>query len=153
MNARTRTLAAFPTVDGQTRAAFPPRPCHRTHRTPATGGASMSDQLIAEIKAARFTPVRLRPGYDMGEVDQLLDEVVAALAAGRPVAPLVDDASITTVSFREGYEMADVDALLARARASDAGAATPPPAATTPPTPTTVVEEQRGLLSKLFGRR
>ena len=28
----------------------------------------------------RFTPVRLREGYDMGEVDQFLDEVEAELA-------------------------------------------------------------------------
>jgi DivIVA domain-containing protein len=105
----------------------------------------MSD-LITQIEQARFTPVRLRSGYDMGEVDQLLDEIVAALSAGRPVEPLIDGARITTVSFREGYDMAEVDAL------HDPGSPVPPPA---PVSPTTsgVVEEQQGLLSRLFGRR
>jgi DivIVA domain-containing protein len=111
----------------------------------------MSD-LITQIEQARFTPVRLRSGYDMGEVDQLLDEIVAALSAGRPVEPLIDGARITTVSFREGYDMAEVDALIARVRAHDPGSPVPPPA---PVSPTTsgVVEEQQGLLSRLFGRR
>lgn len=32
-----------------------------------------------DVSNKRFTPVRLREGYDMGEVDQFLDEVEAAL--------------------------------------------------------------------------
>lgn len=32
-----------------------------------------------EVRNKRFTPVRLREGYDMGEVDQFLDEVEAEL--------------------------------------------------------------------------
>ena len=28
-----------------------------------------------DVSNKRFTPVRLREGYDMGEVDQFLDEV------------------------------------------------------------------------------
>jgi len=28
-----------------------------------------------DVRSKRFTPVRLREGYDMGEVDQFLDEV------------------------------------------------------------------------------
>jgi DivIVA domain-containing protein len=32
-----------------------------------------------DVKNKRFTPVRLREGYDMGEVDQFLDEVEAEL--------------------------------------------------------------------------
>ena len=54
-----------------------------------------------DVSKKRFTPVRLREGYDMGEVDQFLDEVEAELdrmvaenndlraklaAAGRPTA-------------------------------------------------------------------
>ena len=111
----------------------------------------MSD-LITQIEQARFTPVRLRSGYDMGEVDQLLDEIVAALSAGRPVEPLIDGARIATVSFRESYDMAEVDALLARVRAHDPGSPVPPPAPVSPTAPG-VVEEQQGLLSRLFGRR
>jgi DivIVA domain-containing protein len=33
-----------------------------------------------DVSNKRFTPVRLREGYDMGEVDQFLDEVEATLA-------------------------------------------------------------------------
>jgi DivIVA domain-containing protein len=33
----------------------------------------------ADVRNKRFTPVRLREGYDMGEVDQFLDEVEAEL--------------------------------------------------------------------------
>src|SRR5215212_107746 len=33
-----------------------------------------------DVRNKRFTPVRLREGYDMGEVDQFLDEVEAELA-------------------------------------------------------------------------
>lgn len=32
-----------------------------------------------DVRSKRFTPVRLREGYDMGEVDQFLDEVEAEL--------------------------------------------------------------------------
>src|SRR6478609_2325776 len=33
-----------------------------------------------DVSNKRFTPVRLREGYDMGEVDQFLDQVEAELA-------------------------------------------------------------------------
>ncbi|MGI9156709.1 MAG: DivIVA domain-containing protein, partial [Marmoricola sp.] len=33
-----------------------------------------------DVSNKRFTPVRLREGYDMGEVDQFLDEVEAELS-------------------------------------------------------------------------
>src|ERR1044071_8028161 len=33
-----------------------------------------------DVSNKRFTPVRLREGYDIGEVDQFLDEVEAELA-------------------------------------------------------------------------
>src|SRR3954447_29673 len=33
-----------------------------------------------DVSNKRFTPVRLREGYDMGEVDQFLDEVEGELA-------------------------------------------------------------------------
>lgn len=47
----------------------------------------------AAIRAARFTPVRLREGYDMSEVDRYLDELSEAyeaelVAASQPVPPL-----------------------------------------------------------------
>lgn len=36
-----------------------------------------------DVSNKRFTPVRLREGYDMGEVDQFLDEVEATLEASQ----------------------------------------------------------------------
>ncbi|MBV6726345.1 DivIVA domain-containing protein [Nocardioides daeguensis] len=69
--------------------------------------------MAATIRDARFTPVRFVPGYDMGEVDQLLDRLVEALDAGRPVRSTIARAVFTATRFREGYRRADVDALLA----------------------------------------
>jgi DivIVA domain-containing protein len=46
-----------------------------------------------DVSNKRFTPVRLREGYDMGEVDQFLDEVESELArltreqSGTPASP------------------------------------------------------------------
>ena len=37
----TRTLAAFSSLAGQTRASFAPRPCHRTRQTPIEGSAGV----------------------------------------------------------------------------------------------------------------
>ena len=34
-----------------------------------------------DVKKKTFTPVRLREGYDMGEVDQFLDEIETELIA------------------------------------------------------------------------
>ena len=41
--------------------------------------------LVETITTARFTPVRLREGYDMGEVDELL-ALVRRSAGSSPVA-------------------------------------------------------------------
>jgi DivIVA domain-containing protein len=84
-----------------------------------------------DVSNKRFTPVRLREGYDMGEVDQFLDEVEAELA-------------------RLTRENDDLRSKLSAAQsgASEAPAATPEPAAPAPepvaaaapepePTPTT----------------
>ena len=77
-----------------------------------------------DVRNKRFTPVRLREGYDMGEVDQFLDEVeselerltvendelrakVAAASTGEPtglipqVAPPVQEAPAPAVSAPE----------------------------------------------------
>ena len=71
-----------------------------------------------DVSNKRFTPVRLREGYDMGEVDQFLDEVEAELA-------------------RLTKENEDLRAKLVAAQ-SGAGYATPAPVEA-PPAP--VVEE------------
>ena len=80
----------------------------------------MSDSygdLVEEITTARFTPVRIREGYDMGSVDDLLDQVVAALGRGERVGPILDGARLAHVRLREGYDIAEVDEFLARLRA------------------------------------
>lgn len=112
----------------------------------------MSDELVLLIENARFTPVRGMAGYDIGEVDQLLDRLVAAVRAGEDVVPLVDGARFTRARLREAYSMSDVDELLAQVRAEAGGA---PPAVPSQPDPAPqagldVISEQRGLLSRLF---
>lgn len=89
-------------------------------------------RLTAEaVRLRRFTPVRFRAGYDMAEVDQLLDEVQAELqrsvdergrscrgcdaSAGsehRLSAADVQEKRFTPVRFREGYDMDEVDLFL-----------------------------------------
>jgi DivIVA domain-containing protein len=73
-----------------------------------------------DVSNKRFTPVRLREGYDMGEVDQFLDEVEAELA-------------------RLTKENDDLRAKLSAAQG--AGASTPS-AASAPSTPAPVVEQK-----------
>ncbi|WP_408897038.1 DivIVA domain-containing protein [Nocardioides sp. R1-1] len=80
-----------------------------------------SHGLHVVIRDARFTPVRFALGYDMRQVDDLLDRLVEALDAGRPVRPLVEAATFDDARWREGYRKVDVDALLAEvARRADA---------------------------------
>jgi DivIVA domain-containing protein len=80
-----------------------------------------------DVDNVRFTPVRLRTGYDMGDVDSYLDQVKAHLDAldaavagtGRPPGPL-KRAAFTPVRLREGYDLGEVDAFLAQVDAEDA---------------------------------
>jgi DivIVA domain-containing protein len=73
-----------------------------------------SADVIAQIDKIRFSPVRLREGYAMGEVDDFLDQLQNAARSGQPFAPLVAAAQFTKVRAREGYDIDDVDAFLAR---------------------------------------
>ena len=130
--------------------------------------------LARKITNAVFTTVRLREGYDMGQVDTFLDDLVAALEDDRPVDDLIREARFVPVRLREGYDMAEVDELLARVLSATGGSASrsvdrtpwayrtrPEPAPADPapaayPTPTGaegVIEEHRGLLARLLGRR
>jgi DivIVA domain-containing protein len=77
--------------------------------------------LVEQITQVRFRPVRVREGYDMSDVDDLLDRVVGALGRGEPVAPLLDGARLGHVRLREGYDIADVDTFLAHVRAGVPG--------------------------------
>lgn len=74
-------------------------------------------QLLDELQSVRFKPTRIRQGYEMGAVDQLLDWVADAVSRGDPVAPLLGSPP-PTVSWREGYDRGEVDAFLTRLRES-----------------------------------
>jgi DivIVA domain-containing protein len=72
-----------------------------------------------DVDRVRFSPVRLREGYDMGEVDQHLDLVKqtldaldAAVAGQAPVPGVLPSPRFTPVRLREGYDMGEVDAFL-----------------------------------------
>lgn len=98
----------------------------------------------AEIRGATFTPVRLAPGYDMDEVDELLDALAAAADRGDRLAPLVERGRLTRSRWREGYYPAEVDDYLelvtgVRPRTVDVGGVP-------------VIEKRRGLFSRVFGR-
>jgi DivIVA domain-containing protein len=72
------------------------------------------------VRAQRFQETKFREGYDMGEVDALLDRAVAALTeatAGRPYQHLLnaDDvvaARFRATKFRPGYDQDEVDDFL-----------------------------------------
>ncbi|WP_274380462.1 DivIVA domain-containing protein [Nocardioides cavernaquae] len=80
-----------------------------------------------DVDNVRFTPVRLRTGYDMGDVDAYLDQVKAHLEAldaavagtGRAPGPL-KRAAFAPVRLREGYDIGEVDGFLAQVDAEDA---------------------------------
>jgi len=113
------------------------------------------------IRAARFSPVRLRDGYDMREVDDFLDRLSDAADLGQPLTPLMAEARFSVVRLREAYDIGAVDDFLEGiGRPADAAApADRPPDRSTPrvvepelPRPS-VIEERRGPFSRLFGRR
>jgi DivIVA domain-containing protein len=126
-------------------------------------------ELAHEIEHARFTPVRFSEGYDMREVDDLLERLVQGLRNGLDVRAEAARARFTPVRFREAYRMADVDGLLRRigrvqpegiAAAEEAPAAVPaearrsevvPPAPGDAGHPTHQV--QRSFLDRLRDRR
>lgn len=71
------------------------------------------DDLIRFIRDSRFRPSRVTaPGYDLGEVDDFLDRLEQAVAAGEPITPLINRARFTRVRLREGYTAAEVDDFL-----------------------------------------
>lgn len=80
-----------------------------------------------DVDHVRFSPVRLREGYDMGEVDQHLDLVKATLAAldaavagTAPLPGVIPTPRFTPVRLREGYDMGEVDAFLDQVTAEEA---------------------------------
>ena len=83
-----------------------------------------------DVSNKRFTPVRLREGYDMGEVDQFLDEVEAELAR---LTRENDDLRSKLSAAQSGASEAPAARPSRRQPATRAVAAAPEPE----PTPTT----------------
>src|SRR5262245_5316867 len=83
-----------------------------------------------DVSNKRFTPVRLREGYDMGEVDQFLDEVEAELAR---LNRENDDLRSKLQAAQSG---APVEQAAPPPPAPEPVAATPPPEPEPEPTPT-----------------
>jgi DivIVA domain-containing protein len=74
--------------------------------------------LVESITNAQFTPVRLHEGYNMAEVDDLLDRIVSALGRGEPILEVIDRARLGRVRLREGYDIGEVDRFLEELRRS-----------------------------------
>jgi DivIVA domain-containing protein len=69
-------------------------------------------ELVETIRRVRFTPVRLREGYAMDAVDQLLDRLEQAAAQGAGLQALAEQAGLRTSRWREGYDRVEVDRFL-----------------------------------------
>ncbi|PZF79665.1 DivIVA domain-containing protein [Jiangella anatolica] len=95
--------------------------------TPAPSGGPV--QPPGQVPGARFLVVRMREGYDIGEVDAFVDRILAAALT----TDAVRQVQFTTVRLRAGYDMQAVDeyldevaAWLETAAATGAGAAAEP---------------------------
>ena len=77
------------------------------------GWAERAERVAERVERARFSPVRLVAGYDQGQVDDLLDQLVTAAKHGRGLRSLVESARFDRTRLREGYAMGEVDTFLA----------------------------------------
>ncbi|KAA1429006.1 DivIVA domain-containing protein [Nocardioides antri] len=80
-----------------------------------------------DVSNKRFTPVRLREGYDMGEVDQFLDEVEAELAR---LTAENDELRAKLAAAQSGSPTTDTSPALAAVPATPAPEVVPTPAPT-----------------------
>ncbi|QCR19951.1 DivIVA domain-containing protein [Agrococcus sp. SGAir0287] len=82
--------------------------------------------LPDDVVRQTFSTTRLRAGYEVDQVDQLLDDVVATMRAhldGSPIARPVRADDVAAVRFevtrfRARYDMAEVDGFLDRVQAT-----------------------------------
>ena len=79
---------------------------------PVTGQVPTHQQRQGPL----FTPVRLREGYNMEQVDDFVDRVMATvngLPVDRPVTPReIRKVKFTPVRLTEGYDVEEVDNFL-----------------------------------------
>jgi DivIVA domain-containing protein len=87
-----------------------------------------------DVRSKRFTPVRLREGYDMGEVDQFLDEVEAELER---LYKENNDLRAKLESAQTGSQGGGPTAETKVTPPAPTPAPAPPPAAPAPPAPQT----------------
>ena len=120
----------------------------------------MSLELVERIRSVRFTPVRLRAGYEMDAVDRLLDQLEQAASRGTDLQPLAAGAAFPTVKWREGYDMVEVDRFLEEITSaaplvtrSTTQPAHGPSFPVESPDGRGVIQEQQGLMSRLFRRK
>lgn len=71
-----------------------------------------ADQLIGLVRNVQFGTTRVNVGYDEGEVDAFLDQMIVALREHRARASEVKKAAFSITRMRAGYRQADVDAFL-----------------------------------------
>jgi DivIVA domain-containing protein len=92
-----------------------------------------------DVSNKRFTPVRLREGYDMGEVDQFLDEVEAELARltkeNDDLRAKLSSAQTGGSSFQDNPPTAQTPAVQERAPEPEPEPEPPAPAAPVAPAP------------------
>jgi DivIVA domain-containing protein len=77
-------------------------------RLPSAG----ADRLIGLARNVRFASTWRRSGYDEGDVDAFLDQMIVALGTRRAWAGDVRAARFGTTRLRRGYSQPEVDAFL-----------------------------------------
>lgn len=78
------------------------------------------DMLIKRIDEVVFSTSRVRTSYDMGTVDDHLDQMIATVREGRDARADWAGVSFKTVRFTEGYSIDEVDTFLAEVTSDDA---------------------------------
>jgi DivIVA domain-containing protein len=89
-----------------------------------------------DVSNKRFTPVRLREGYDMGEVDQFLDEVEAELAR----LTRENDDLRTKLAAAQSGSPAEAPASMPERPAPEPVVSAPEPEPTPAPEPTATIQ-------------
>lgn len=94
----------------------------RSRATTRPGGAAGPDvlRLAGRPAGERFPRVRMREGYDIGEVDTFVEHIRATLSTTLTAAE-VQAVQFTTVRLRLGYDMQAVDEWLDAVQAATRG--------------------------------